>query len=177
MRHLAYIFYVIATIGIITGCSDQREQYARVLDIAAQQNVNYDSITHIDSIDAAVKYFDRQGTSNERMRAHYLLGCAFMDAGEDPKALECYQQAADCAALDDSDCDYQLMIRVYGQMGYLFNQQMLPYELLDAMNQQYKYALLAKDTLSAIIAIEKKASAYNLLNQNPFGNQYRIPLL
>lgn len=165
MRYLAYIFYVIATIGIITGCSDQREQYARVLDIAAQQNVNYDSITHIDSIEAAVKYFDRQGTSNERMRAHYLLGCAFRDAGEAPKALECYQQAADCATSDDTDCDYQLMIRIYGQMGYLFNQQMLPYELLDAMNQQYKYAMLAKDTLMTINAIEKGASAYSLLNQ------------
>jgi hypothetical protein len=165
MRYLAYIFYVIATIGIITGCSDQREQYARVLDIAAQQNVNYDSITHIDSIEAAVKYFDRQGTSNERMRAHYLLGCAYRDAGEAPKALECYQQAADCGESNDTDCDYHQMIRVYSQMEYLFDQEMLPYDMLDALKQQHKYALLANDTLAAINAIELSAGAYALLNK------------
>ena len=150
---------------MITGCSDQREQFARVLDIAAQQNVNYDSITHIDSIEAAVKYFDRQGTSNERMRAHYLLGCAFRDAGEAPKAIECYQQAIDCMGSDSTNSDYQLLIRIYGQMAYLFNQESLPYELLDAVEHQYKYALLAKDTFMAINAIEKSANTYYLLNQ------------
>ena len=162
----SYILLMVSFVCLIIGCTDNATIHNRVLDTAAEQNVNYDSITHIDSIETAVKYFDRQGTSNERMRAHYLLGCAYRDAGEAPKALECYQQAADCAPPDNTDCDYQLMIRIYGQMGYLFNQQMLPYELLDAMNQQYKYAILAKDTLSAIIAIEKSASAYNLLNQN-----------
>lgn len=147
------------------GCAEDASIYHRVLDQAAQQNADYDSITHIDSIEAAVKYFDHQGTSNERMRAHYLLGCAFRDAGEAPKALECYQQAADCAALDDSDCDYQLMIRVNGQMAILLYEELLPYDMLDALKQQYKYAMLAKDTLMTINAIEKGASAYSLLNQ------------
>lgn len=162
----AYILLLFGAVSLMVGCTEDATIHHRVLDTAAQQNVNYDSITHIDSIEAAVKYFDHHGTSNERMRAHYLLGCAYRDAGEAPKALECYQQAADCGESNDTDCDYQQMIRVYGQMGYLFNQQMLPYELLDAMKHQYDYALLAKDTLSAIIAIEKSASAYNLLNKN-----------
>lgn len=161
----AYILLLFGAVSLMVGCTEDATIHHRVLDTAAQQNVNYDSITHIDSIEAAVKYFDHHGTSNERMRAHYLLGCAYRDAGEAPKALECYQQAADCSESDNTDCDYQQMIRVYGQMGYLFNQQMLPYELLDAMKHQYDCALLAKDTLSAILAIEKKASAYSLLNQ------------
>ena len=147
------------------GCSDHREQYARILDMAAQQNANYDSITHIDSIEKAVEYFDDHGTSYERMRAHYLLGCAFRDAGDAPKALECYQQAIDCMGSNNTNSDYQLLIRIYGQMGYLFDQENLPYELLDAVKHQYKYALLAKDTLMAINAIEESANTYYLLNQ------------
>ena len=161
----AYILLICSSVFLIIGCAEDAAIYHRVLDQAAQQNVNYDSITHIDSIEAAVKYFDRQGTSNERMRAHYLLGCAFRDAGEAPKALECYQQAADCATSDDTDCDYQLMIRIYSQIEYLFGQEMLPYDMLDALKQQHKYALLANDTLAAINAIELSAGAYALLNK------------
>lgn len=162
----AYILLLFGAVSLMVGCTEDATIHHRVLDTAAQQNVNYDSITHIDSIEAAVKYFDHHGTSNERMRAHYLLGCAYRDAGEAPKALECYQQAADCGESNDTDCDYHQMIRVYSQMEYLFDQEMLPYDMLDALKQQYKYALLAKDTLAAINAIELSAGAYILLN-NP----------
>ena len=161
----AYILLLFGAVSLMVGCTEDATIHHRVLDTAAQQNVNYDSITHIDSIEAAVKYFDHHGTSNERMRAHYLLGCAYRDAGEAPKALECYQQAADCGESNDTDCDYHQMIRIYSQMEYLFCLEMLPYDMLDALQQQHKYALLANDTLAAINAIELSAGAYALLNK------------
>ena len=165
MRYLAYIFYVIATIGIITGCSDQREQYARVLDIAAQQNVNYDSITHIDSIEAAVKYFDRQGTSNERMRAHYLLGCAYYEAGETPKAMECYQDAIDCADTTIINCDLHTLSRIHGQMARIFLEQEAPLNALEHMNMIDRIARKDHDTLMILINKEQQAEAYRTLNK------------
>lgn len=161
----AYILLLFGAVSLMVGCTEDATIHHRVLDTAAQQNVNYDSITHIDSIEAAVKYFDHHGTSNERMRAHYLLGCAYRDAGEAPKALECYQQAADCGESNDTDCDYQQMIRVYGQMATLLYKEMLPYDMMDALKQQYKYAILVKDTLLAINAIELSSGVYALLNQ------------
>ena len=150
---------------LTVGCTEDATIHNRVLDIAAQQNVNYDSITHIDSIEAAVEFFDHHGTDNERMRAHYLLGCAYRDAGEAPKALECYQQAADCANPDDADCDHNQMIRVYGQMASILYDNFLPNEMLEALKLQYQHALMAKDTMLAINAIEKTSSAYGMLNQ------------
>ena len=38
-------------------------------------------------IKEVVEYYDRHGNANERMRAHYLLGCAYRDMGEAPAAL------------------------------------------------------------------------------------------
>lgn len=83
--------------------------------------------------------------------------------GEAPQALECYHYAADCADTLRSDCDYNQLVRVYGQMSALFYDQMLPYEYLEALRFQHKYAMLAKDTLLAINAYGHTAGAYELL--------------
>ena len=37
-----------------------------------------------------VKYYDRYGTPNERMTAHYILGRAYSDMGDAPRALPCF---------------------------------------------------------------------------------------
>ncbi len=166
MKKKKLIFMLLTLVSLLTGCTQRRMQYAEVLDRAEQQNADFDSITNIDSIKLAVNYIDTYGSTNERIRAHYLLGCAYRDMGEAPLALESYQDAADCADTTKADCDYMQLIKVYGQTANLFYQQLLPYEQLAELEQQYKYAVLSKDTLMAINAIEHKAGVYELLN-NP----------
>jgi lipopolysaccharide biosynthesis regulator YciM len=46
---------------------------------------------------AVADYYDRNGTANERMEAHYLLGCVYRDLGDAPRALTSYNNAVDCA--------------------------------------------------------------------------------
>ena len=60
----------------LLGCTTEsrRAEMEAVLDRAQQQNLDYDSITNVDSIALATEFFDRHGTPNEQMRAHYLLG-------------------------------------------------------------------------------------------------------
>ena len=81
-----------------------------LLDRADSLNRNYVPMT--DGIDSllleAVEYYDRHGTPNQRMRAHYLLGCSYRDLDDAPQALHCYQDATDAADTLDSDCDYGL---------------------------------------------------------------------
>lgn len=151
-------------VSLLTGCTQSHLRYMEILARAEQQNADYDSITNLDSIKQAVKFFDTYGSVNERVRAHYLLGCAYRDMGEAPLALESYQNAVNCADTTQADCNYMQLTKVHGQMASLFYQQLLPYEQLTELEQQYKCALLAKDTLFAINAIEHKASAYELLN-------------
>jgi tetratricopeptide (TPR) repeat protein len=78
------------------------------------------------TVDTLVGYFDRHGSANDRMMAHYLKGRVHHDMGESPQALECYQRAAEQADTTRSDCDLYTLYAVYGQMANLFHAQYLP---------------------------------------------------
>ena len=98
----------------------------------------------------AVDYYDRHGTPNEQMRAHYLLGCAYRDMGEAPAALQSYQDAVDCADTTSTDCDYKRLMSVYGQMAELFHAQNLPEDELEYREQCRRCAQQMNDTLMLI---------------------------
>lgn len=85
---------------VLFSCHDGRRHEA-TLQWADSLNRNYINIPSDSQLVEAVAYYDRHGTPNERMRAHYLLGCSYRDMGEAPKALACYHDAADCA---DNKC-------------------------------------------------------------------------
>ena len=59
--------------------------------------------------------FDRHGTRNERMLAHYLLGCVLSDLGDSPEALQAFYDAIEMADTTRTDCDLYTLRVVYGQ--------------------------------------------------------------
>ncbi len=113
-----------------------------------------------------VDYYDHHGSANERMLANYVMGCVYRDLHEAPLALEFYNKAVEQADTTATDCDYGTLYRVYSQMGFLFSNQYLPYQLLEAFGKAEKYAYLAKDTLNAIINYQNREDAYSY-----FGNK------
>lgn len=137
-----------------------------ILDRAQVQNQNYDSITDIDSIQMAVEYYDSHGSNNDKVRAYYLLGCAYRDAGEAPNALEAFHDAADRADTASADCDYGLLMKVHAQSAMLFKKLLLSKETIDELNAQRRCAMLAGDDKNAITAIERSADAYRLFDMN-----------
>ena len=134
-----------------------------VLDEADSLNRNYLPVTGDSLLKEAARWFDSHGSANERVRAHYLLGCAYRDKGEAPAALQCYHDAVDCADTTASDCDYRLLSRVYGQMGFLFYNMNLPYEQIKALEYAKHYSLEAKDTLQSILCYEAEYDAYHYI--------------
>ena len=54
--------------------------------------------------------FDRHGTRNERMLAHYLLGCVLSDLGDSPEALQAFYDAIEMA--DTTRTDYSSEVYV-----------------------------------------------------------------
>lgn len=75
-----------------------------------------------------VDHFDRHGTTNERVLAHYLLGRALSDMGEAPAALQAYYDAIERSDTTKADCDYNTLKGIYGQMATIFHQQNLPHD-------------------------------------------------
>lgn len=143
----------------------RRAVYLSVLDRAQQQNVSFDSITNVDSIQLAADFFDRHGTPNERMRAHYLLGCAYRDMGDAPRALEYYQEAISSADTLAVSCDIVQLYKVYGQVAELLYMQNMPNEVINAYEKVYEIAMAAKDTIPAYLALYHKADAYDLMEK------------
>ena len=123
-----------------------------------------DSLFTTDSVMLMVTdYYDRHGSANERMQAHYTLGCAYRDMGDAPRAVACYQEAVHCADTLSQDCDYPTLMRVQSQMAHLYKLQKLFDEAMQEETIAEKYCWQMGDTLSAI-AIEGQicTTLYNI---------------
>ena len=169
LRH--HILYAAAVIlwGLLTiaACDSDGRRAAMLaaLDEADSLNRNYIPITSDSLLREAVDYFDHHGTPNERLRAHYLLGCAYRDIGEAPRAIEVYQDAITCADSTATNCDYRILGCVYSQMAQVFHQQLLFTQEQEARRQARHYAVVVGDTVNAIYECEAIAGIYVLRNQ------------
>lgn len=110
-------------------------------------------------------YFDRHGTPNEQMLAHYILGRTYADQGETPRAVDCYLDAVAKADTTSADCDYAALGRVYSQMASLFHQQLLLSNEVHARQQAICCFLCAKDTFLAIYHQGMITGNYILMNK------------
>lgn len=140
---------------------DRMYYYLLLADAA---NKCYDTLPSDSILQEVTDFYDRHGSANEQVRAHYLLGCVYRDMGEAPQALDCYHTAICCADTTARDCNYRLLMSVYGQMAYVFHRQNLPHDELDALKKFSKTTLILKDTLEYIKGIEMTVRAYSILN-------------
>ena len=162
MRHLLTVIAILLAFACCTTEADRNRMRAE-LDSINQRNRNDQPFTAAD-VQPYVNFFDDNGTPNDRLLAHYLLGRAYLDHGEAPMALQCYQDALDCADTLSTDCDYSQLARVYGQMAQIFYEQGLYREQLSHDNLSVKYAWRGKDTLAALMSYEQESQAYRNLN-------------
>jgi len=110
-----------------------------------------------------VKYYDHHGSPNDRMLAHYLLGCTYRDMDKYEKALNTYHNALQCADTLDADCDFTTYYSIYGQIASIYRKNHIPEKELVAFNKYSYYALKAKDTLNYINGIQLTISTYYVL--------------
>ena len=143
--------------------SSEADRMYHTLLLADAANKCYDTLPSDSLLREVAEFYDRHGTSNEQVRAHYLLGCAYRDLGEAPQALDCFHDAIDHADTTATDCDYRLLMSVYGQMANIFNRQNLPQDELEALERSGHFALLNKDTLNYIRSKELRLKAFDLL--------------
>ena len=112
-----------------------------------------------------VDYYDSHGTTNERMMAHYLLGCTYRDLGETPRAIDCFKDAIHAADTTSKDCDYLTISTVYSQMARLYGKQLLLTYEIEARRQASHYAVLANHIFYAIYNKSLSAGPYILMNK------------
>ena len=145
--------------------TDKADRMYHYLLLADACNKCYDTLPSDSILQEVTDYYDRHGSANEQVRAHYLLGCAYRDMGEAPMALQCYQQAIECADTLSEDCDFAQLSRVYSQMGEIYFQQNLFHYQLHYSQFSTSFAYKGNDTLAAITNYATDATAYDLLGE------------
>ena len=163
MKKLHHIFLLLLLLSACTSKS-QYEAMRRGLDSLNERNRSDQPFTAAD-VQPYVDFFDSHGTSNDQLLAYYLLGRSYHEQGEAPMALKYYQQAIESADTTSSDCDYAQLCRVYGQMSELYYWQSLYHNQLDSEIKAYKYALLANDSITALIIETSMIEVYKELHE------------
>ncbi len=163
-RAITVIGYCLLVI-VLASCSGDGSQMRAQLEELERQNREYEDFTTDSLAKELVHYFDRHGTANERLRAHYILGCVYRDLGEAPRAVDAYLDAASQADTTAADCDFRTLGCVYAQMGAVLHRQLLLSNEIEARRKSYHYAMMAADTLGSLSEMSHIVSAYILLNK------------
>lgn len=117
---------------------------------AKVQNKLYFKMPSDSAFQEVVSYYDSKGNANEKMEAHYLLGCIYRDQKEAPRAIAIFLEAAEFADTLSKKCDFNILSCIYGQMGEIFVDQNLLEESLVAYSKSSLYALRDHDVYNYI---------------------------
>ena len=161
------IVAVIACCAVAFGVHHEMRRTAQMraaVDSALVQNRNYVPFTSDSTLREVAAYFDYPLhfwiTANDRLRAHYALGCVYRDLHDAPVALLTWEDAIAAADTTAADCDFATLFRVYGQMASIYFRQSMPEKELEARNTLCHYALLAGDTLNYIRGLLMRDDAF-----------------
>ena len=163
-RKVLFIILALVAVSLLVifgvhGCQRRADRMRAVLDSALEQNRNYIPFTSDSALLEVVGYYDRYGSPNDRLRAHYALGCVYRDLHDAPIALLTWERGITAADTTAADCDFATLFRVYGQMASIYFRQFMPEKELEARNKLCHYALCAGDTLNYIGGLLRRNSA------------------
>ncbi len=172
MKKLVYGIICLLALGLSIGCSGDKAQRLQQLEQLEQQNRSGQPMLNDSLAEDLVKYFDRHGDANERMRSRYILGRTYYCLDELPRALETYSEAIDCADTTSSDCDFAKLSRVYAQKAAIYYDQVQARTQLENLRLAEYYAWKGMDTLMAVECFSQQSNVYELL-----GNQDSIVII
>ena len=114
-----------------------------------------------------VNYYGDRGSGNEPALAYYMHGCALMDIGRAPEALQSLYDAINRADTVNNLSAYHILRGIYGQMADIFHRQNLPQDEIWAMKHYIEYVRKTSGEVDYIIAKNQMIRPYTILeNKN-----------
>lgn len=102
------------------GTWNKSQQMRYELVYAQAQNKAFVNFTTDSIVLLVADYYKHHGSSNDRMMAYYMAGCAYRDMGDAPSALKYMNLAVDAVDENDKDCDLKTLMHIHSQMGGLY---------------------------------------------------------
>ena len=166
-RGFSSLLLLLALCMVLASCdtAQTRQRMADIIAEADSMNRHYVPMTSDSLLLLACRYYDRHGSPNERMRAHYLLGCTYRDMGEAPQAIESYQLAINSADTTATDCDFHTLGCIYSQMADVYYHQLLFSNDIESRREAIRFAKIANDTLAMLFDMKVSAATYILMNK------------
>lgn len=112
-----------------------------------------------------VDYFGNRSSGNEPMLAYYMHGCALMDIGRAPEALQSLYDAINRADTVNNLSAYHILRGIYGQMADIFHRQNLPQDEIWAWTNQIECVQKIADEVAYVKAKGQLIRPYFLLNE------------
>jgi tetratricopeptide (TPR) repeat protein len=113
--------------GMEDSIADYPEEVQRYWHLLTIQAKDKQYITHTSDslINQIVQYYEEYSDKAKLMLAYYYQGRVYRDMNDAPRALKAFQRAENLSTLD-----WNLLTKVYSQMGYLFSYQGLYDEVI-----------------------------------------------
>lgn len=116
-----------------------------------------------DSLMQEIVHFYESYDGNEKlMEAYYYLGSVYRDMKDAPRAVAAFQQAAD---VGKGSQRYDLLGRIYSQMGTLLAYQSLYEDALKIYKISYAYNLKREEGPGLVYALRNLGRMYDSMNQ------------
>ena len=136
------------------------------------QNKAYVDFTSDSIGNVLVDYYDRYGTPNERMLAHYMKGCAYRDMQDQPAALRCYNDAVAAADTSVADCNFRQLGIIHQQIAKIFNDRAMSDNAIQAYEMAERCARKVQDSIGLFTIWGNKSNA--LINKGDIKEALRI---
>lgn len=130
-------------------------------------------VTHTSDslIRKVVHYYKKRRDKRLLPEALYYAGRTYSDLKDAPRALEYYQQAIDVMQREKLT-DYNLLSRIYSQMGTLFFYQELYDEVQGVLRKAYQCDLILKDSTNLVFDLRDIGRAFAVEEQQDSAEWY-----
>lgn len=130
--------------------------------ITQAQDKEYIPHTSDSLMKKVVRFYESYGDKEKLMETYYYLGSVYRDMKDAPQAVAAFQQAAD---VGENSQRYDVLGRIYEQMGTLLAYQSLYEDALKIYKISYAYNLKREAGPGLVYALRNQGRMYESLNQ------------
>jgi tetratricopeptide (TPR) repeat protein len=109
-----------------------------------------------------VRFYESYGDADKLMEARYYLGSVYRDMKDAPRAITAYQQAAGAGK---NSRRYDILGRIYEQMGTLFAYQLLYEDAMKSYKNAYACYLMQKEEAGLVYSLRNQGRMHESLGR------------
>lgn len=155
------LIYLTSLDPVIQFEPEETQMYHGLLTIKAKDKL-YIAHTSDSLIKAITHFYEHFGNADKLMEAYHYQGSVYRDMNDAPQAVEAFQRAID---VGKESKRYDILGRIYEQMGTLFYHQAMYDEAIAAYKASNSYSQKLQDSGGTAITLRDIARTYDATNR------------